>query len=89
MAHVKLLDFYSKTCNPCKMLSVELDKVKQHYGDDVEIEKVDAEENIELASDYAVMGVPAVFLFVDGLAAASFQGYRSAEQIVELIDDNI
>ena len=49
---VVLVDFFSTTCGPCKMLSFVLNDVEKTLGDQVKILKVNFDENNDLTAKY-------------------------------------
>ena len=49
---VVLVDFFSATCGPCKMLSFVLNDVEKTLGDKVTILKVNFDENKDLTEKY-------------------------------------
>lgn len=77
-----LVDFYATWCGPCKMLSLELDKIK----DDVKIMKVDIDENMELCKKYGVMSVPTLIYFKSKENYKVNVGYISSDEILTFID---
>lgn len=82
-----LVDFYSDSCVPCKMLSPILEELSGEY-DDVNFIKVDVYSEPELAAQYQIMSIPAVFLFKDGKAVAKTGGLRPKEDMKSFIDSN-
>ncbi len=77
-----LVDFYATWCGPCKMLSLELDKIK----DDIKIMKVDIDENMELCKKYGVMSVPTLIYFKSKDDFKINVGYISSDEILTFID---
>jgi thioredoxin len=55
-----IIDFYAPWCGPCKALSPILEDVKKEYGEDVEIYKVNTDEEPELALQFKIRGVPTI-----------------------------
>jgi len=55
-----LLDFYADWCGPCKMIGPVLDQVASE-NDDIKVVKVNVDENIGLAQQYGVQGIPFTF----------------------------
>ena len=49
-----LVDFFSTTCGPCKMLAFVLNDVEKALGDKVTILKLDFDKNKELVDQYEV-----------------------------------
>ena len=58
----KLLYFSADWCGPCKQLSPIMDEV----GMKVEVQKVNVDDNPQLAQHYGVRNVPTVVLTEDG-----------------------
>lgn len=81
----QLLDFYATWCGPCKMLAMVLDQVEAD-GTDVEILRVDIEEQPALASKYGVMSVPTLVVLKDGEEVARHTGFLPKPKVLELIN---
>jgi thioredoxin 1 len=56
-----LLDFYADWCGPCQSLLPTIEKLSVEYDGKVEIQKVNVDENSELAAKFGVRSVPALF----------------------------
>jgi thioredoxin 1 len=79
-----LVDFTASWCGPCKMLGPILDKLAEE-NPELQIIKVDVDENNELSAEYSVRSVPMVFIYKDGAQVGKFVGPRSKEEILKLI----
>ncbi|PHR24015.1 MAG: thioredoxin [Fluviicola sp.] len=60
-----LLDFYADWCGPCQTLLPIVDKLSNEYKGTVEIRKVNVDENQELAAQFKVRSIPALFFIKD------------------------
>ena len=60
-----LLDFYATWCGPCKMLGQVLEELDKEQ-EDFQIVKVDVDENPNLAEEWQVSSVLALFFIKDG-----------------------
>lgn len=60
-----LLDFYADWCGPCQTLLPIVDKLSNEYKETVEIRKVNVDENQELAAQFQVRSIPALFFIKD------------------------
>lgn len=59
-----LYDFYADWCTPCKVMAPIVDQLETERPD-IEIIRVNADENPETASDFGVSSIP-TFVLVDG-----------------------
>ncbi len=82
-----IVDFYADWCGPCKMLSPLLDKLSGEYSN-VNFYKVNVDDNRSLALHYNVASIPFLALFKNGELIDSSVGYRSENELKELIDKN-
>ncbi|SDN50964.1 thioredoxin [Paenibacillus sp. yr247] len=72
-----LVDFWAPWCGPCKMLSPVLDEFESEFGEQLKVAKINVDDNLQTANNFAVMGVPTLILFQDGVAVDQVSGYRS------------
>lgn len=79
-----LVDFFANWCGPCKMLSPVLEEIANE-NEDIKICKVDVDHNEELSRKYGVMSIPALLVFKDGELITKTVGYRSKEEVLELV----
>lgn len=82
-----LLDFWAAWCGPCRMIAPILDELAEE-NPDVKIVKVNVDEEPELASQYQVMSIPALFVIRDGKIVAQSLGVKPKAQLQALIDES-
>ena len=82
-----LVDFYSKTCGPCKMLSFILNDIDKTFGEKVNIIKVDFEENPDLIEEHHVEGYPTLVMFKDGKEVSRKSGLQQKPVIIKMIEE--
>ena len=80
-----LVDFYADWCGPCKMLAMEIEKVASEI--DIDIVKVNVDEEEEIARRYGVMSIPTLILFENGQELKRTIGFMPKERIKEFIED--
>ncbi len=81
-----LVDFWATWCGPCKMLAPILDEVSEEVdANEIEIVKLDIDQNVKLARQYGVMSVPTVVAFKNGKGILKAVGARPKEDILTLI----
>lgn len=78
-----IVDFFANWCGPCKMLGPVLEELAE--TGEVEVVKVDCDESIELAREYKVSSIPALFLMKDKKVLDSKVGYMDLEELQEWV----
>ncbi len=84
---VVLVDFFSTTCGPCKMLSFVLGDVDKTMGDKVKILKVDFDKNKDLTAKYEVKGYPTLILMKDGVEVKRMAGLQQKPAIIKALNE--
>lgn len=79
-----LVDFWADWCGPCKMLGPVLEQVAAKV-DDVQIVKVNVDEESSVAEKYNIMSIPTLLLFKNGECVAKSVGFISEAQVMEFI----
>ncbi|MEE1312515.1 MAG: thioredoxin [Lachnospiraceae bacterium] len=80
-----VIDFYADWCAPCSMISPIVEKLSDEYTD-VCFYKVDIDHNMELASNYRIMSIPALLFFKQGEKVNEVIGYMTEEQLKNELD---
>ena len=82
-----LVDFFSSTCGPCKMLSFVLNDVDRPCGGKATILKVDFDKNQDLVEQYGVSGYPTLILMRDGTELKRVSGLQQKPFIIKMIEE--
>ena len=82
-----LVDFFATWCGPCKMLGPVLEDLASDRSE-VEIVKVDIDENGNLAKSYGIMSVPTLMLFKDGQLIDQKVGFLPKELLTKWIEEH-
>ncbi len=72
-----LIDFYADWCGPCQVLLPTVDKLSEKYADDFIIAKVNVDHNPELARQFGVRSIPALFFLQDGEVKENLVGVQT------------
>ncbi|MDT8377700.1 MAG: thioredoxin family protein [Desulfotignum sp.] len=81
-----MVEFYSKTCGPCKMLAFvlrDIDKLKPEFP----IFTIDFDENKELKERLGVKGFPTMLFLKDGEEFNRIAGLQQKPAIIKAIDE--
>lgn len=55
-----LIDFYADWCGPCKMVAPILEELSEEYKGQIDIYKVDTEDQQELAAAFGIRSIPSM-----------------------------
>ncbi len=80
-----LVEFYSKTCGPCKMLAFVLKDISKN-DPDLPILTIDFDENIELKERCGVKGFPTMLFMKDGVEVSRLEGLKQKPAILKEIE---
>ena len=84
-----LIDFYATWCGPCRVLEPMLDELYTEYNGEIDIYKVNTEEEMELAGAFGVMSLPTLlFIPMEGPPVIS-PGAPPKRMLKELIDEKL
>lgn len=81
-----IVEFYSKKCGPCKMLSFvlkDIDKLKP----DFRIYTIDFDENQDLKERLGVTGFPTMLMMKDGEEINRLKGLQQKPAIIKAIEE--
>ena len=77
---IHLLDFYADWCGPCKMLGQVLEQLE-----DIDIIKINVDEEQELAQKFDVMSIPSLFVIKNGKVVEQSVGAKPKAQILAMV----
>ncbi len=77
-----LVDFYADWCGPCKMIAPVLEEIDSEEQD-LNIVKVNVDEQGVLAQRYGVMSIPTLVLFKDGQKVDQLVGFVPKPNLID------
>jgi len=82
-----LVDFWADWCGPCKMMAPVLQSVSEE-NDWLEVVKINADEQAELAKRYDIASIPTLLLFKKGKVVEYNVGALPKFKILGIINEH-
>ncbi len=76
-----LVDFWAEWCGPCKMMDGPLDEMAGELADQLQVIKLNVDENPATAMQFGVMSIPTMIVFQGGQEKKRLVGARSKAQL--------
>ena len=80
-----LVDFFTTWCGPCKMMAPVIDELSEELAGQVDIYKVDVDDNPDLAQRYGVMSIPTLIVFENGEVKNQTMGAQPKPALMQLL----
>lgn len=76
-----LLDFWATWCGPCQMQAPIFHAFAEKHADTAVFGKVNVDEQMELAREFAVASIPTILVIKNGEVAYRAVGLQSEEEL--------
>ena len=86
---VKVVDFWAEWCGPCRMITPIIEDLAAEYGDQVQIGKLNVDENAEVSQRYAIRSIPTILIFKDGEVVDRHVGTTTKVALKAKIDQHL
>ncbi len=70
-----IVDFWAPWCGPCRMIAPIIEDLAQEYDGRAVIAKINTDENLRVASELGIMGIPTLILFREGAEVDRVVGF--------------
>ena len=76
-----LVDFWATWCGPCQMMGQKIERELLPLMPDLKVVKVNVDDAPDLAAQFGIMSIPALFCYRDGVKVAEFIGVTDVATI--------
>lgn len=80
-----LVDFWATWCGPCRALGPIIEEVADQFKNQVNVSKINIDENPKVTAQYGVMSIPTLILFKEGKPLDRLVGLVPKERLEEFV----
>jgi len=84
-----VVDFWAEWCGPCKAIGPALEEISTELEGQVDVVKLNIDENPNTPGAHGIRGIPTLMLFKDGQLAATKVGAAPKPALKAWIEENI
>ena len=84
-----LVNFHATWCGPYISMKPHLDEVVKRYGNDIEYERIDIDQNQDIVQHLQIRGVPTAMLVKDGEIKWRQSGVLPSSELARAVDQNL
>ncbi len=82
-----LIDFYANWCGPCKMVAPILEELSEEYKGQIDIYKINTEEEQELAAAFGIRSIPSLLFCPSDERPQMAMGALPKDSLIQAIDE--
>lgn len=84
-----LVDFWAPWCGPCRRIAPIVDEIAEEYKEKLKVVKLNTDDNVRIAQEYSISGIPSLLLFKNGEAVERLVGLLQKSTLKASIDKYI
>lgn len=82
-AETVLIDYYASWCIPCKKMEPILGEISKKYSGKVRVERINVDENKQLASSLGIEEIPYIVIYKKGKLTWQHKGFTEQNELEE------
>jgi thioredoxin 1 len=80
-----LIDFYADWCGPCRLQTPIVEEFARRMGDQVEVRKINVDDNMDMANRYRIYVVPTLIIEKDQKEVRRIEGLTDATSLEAMV----
>tara|TARA_A100001011_G_C14016579_1_gene717655 strand:- start:387 stop:707 length:321 start_codon:yes stop_codon:yes gene_type:complete len=88
-SNLVLVDFWAEWCGPCKMIAPALEEISEEMNENLEVKKLNIDDNPKTPQEYGVRGIPTLILFKNGEKISEKIGVLPKSKLSEWVKESI
>ncbi len=84
-----LVDFWAEWCGPCKMFIPVIEEIALEFEGQVKVGKLNVDENQDIPASLKIISIPTVILFKDGKEVERSIGFKTKEELRNLLKKHL
>jgi len=84
---VAIVDFWAEWCGPCQIMGPVLEALAEEFNGLVGFGAVNVDQQPSLSESAAVMNIPTLIIYDNGIEAGRLVGIRSKDSLRKIITD--
>ena len=84
-----LVDFWAEWCGPCRAMAPVLDRLAAERRTQLQVGKVNTDENQQLAGQLGIRSIPTLILFKNGKEVARRAGASDLRSLSQWVDQSL
>ena len=81
-----VVEFWAPWCGPCRILGPVLESLAEEFAGQVQLARLDTDENPIVSQQHGIESIPAVFAYQDGQPVSQFLGALPEPQVREFVE---